>query len=124
VSGGERAASQTPAPPIPATGAILSTDTLALPAFANLPAVSQRISTEADYERARGDSRCQMVRITYLSDGLPVVAFVYRSTATAGQRPVIVYNRGSYIRQNAAPELLVKTACTPHSFRNRTLRTA
>lgn len=44
----------------------------------------------------------------YPSDGLRVVAFVYRpSSATAtAPLPVIIYNRGSYVRNGAAPELL------------------
>jgi dipeptidyl aminopeptidase/acylaminoacyl peptidase len=64
------------------------------------------VSGEDEYERARRDGRFEMVRLTYLSDRLPVAAFVYRPT-TSSVRPVVVYNRGSYVRQNAAPELLV-----------------
>jgi dipeptidyl aminopeptidase/acylaminoacyl peptidase len=59
------------------------------------------------YERARTDTRFEMLRVTYRSDGLPVVAFIYRPSAIADKRPVVVYNRGSYVRQNAARELLV-----------------
>ena len=50
---------------------------------------------------------CSVARVTYPSDGLEVVAFVYRPSGTRDRLPVIVYNRGSYVRQNAAPELLV-----------------
>ncbi len=32
---------------------------------------------------------------------------MYRPSETRDRLPVIVYNRGSYVRQNAAPELLV-----------------
>lgn len=59
------------------------------------------------YEAARTDTRFQMLRVTYTSDGLPVIAFIYRPSMAADQRPAIVYNRGSYVRQNAARELLV-----------------
>ncbi len=48
-----------------------------------------------------------MLKVTYRSDGLPVAAFIYRPSATGDKRPVVVYNRGSYVRQNAARELLV-----------------
>jgi dipeptidyl aminopeptidase/acylaminoacyl peptidase len=59
------------------------------------------------YERARTDTRFELLKLTYRSEDLPVVAFVYRTKATADKRPVVVYNRGSYIRQDAARELLV-----------------
>jgi dipeptidyl aminopeptidase/acylaminoacyl peptidase len=91
---------QTPA------GAVLSAETLTLPAFADLPKGS-RPGTEAEYTKARADPRFEMLRVVYASDGLPVVAFVFRPSATRDRLPVIVYNRGSYVRQNAAPELLV-----------------
>jgi dipeptidyl aminopeptidase/acylaminoacyl peptidase len=48
-----------------------------------------------------------MLRVTYRSDGLPVNAFIYRSSTTDEQRPLVIYNRGSYVRQNAARELIV-----------------
>ena len=95
---------------------MLSTDTVVLPSFAELvagprsPTAAESCCSPADmkvYERARTDPRFQMLRVTYRSDGLPVVAFIYRPSAAGDKRPVVVYNRGSYIRQNAARELLV-----------------
>ena len=59
------------------------------------------------YERARTDTRFELLKVTYRSDDLPVVAFIYRPKAANDKRPVVVYNRGSYVRQNAARELLV-----------------
>ena len=59
------------------------------------------------YELARTDPRFETLRVTYRSDDLPVVAFIYKPSTTGDKRPVIVFNRGSYVRQNAAPELLV-----------------
>jgi dipeptidyl aminopeptidase/acylaminoacyl peptidase len=98
------------------SSAILDTEFLTLPSFAEL-VVAPRSPTEAEsccssadmavYERARGDTRFQMLKVTYRSDGLPVVAFIYRLVAAGDKRPVVVYNRGSYVRQNAARELLV-----------------
>jgi dipeptidyl aminopeptidase/acylaminoacyl peptidase len=48
-----------------------------------------------------------MLKLTYRSDELPVVAFVYRPKAASERRPVVVYNRAGYVRQDAARELLV-----------------
>jgi dipeptidyl aminopeptidase/acylaminoacyl peptidase len=97
-------------------GDVLNTERLTLPSFADL-AAGPRSPTEAEsccsaadmkvYERARTDSRFEMLRVTYTSDGLPVVAFIYKPSAAGDKRPVVVYNRGSYVRQNAARELLV-----------------
>jgi dipeptidyl aminopeptidase/acylaminoacyl peptidase len=97
-------------------GNVLKTERLTLPSFADL-AAGPRSPTEAEsccsaadmkiYERARTDARFEILRVTYTSDGLPVVAFIYKPSAAGDKRPVIVYNRGSYVRQNAARELLV-----------------
>lgn len=110
VSGALLRAQSAPAP------AVLTTDRVALPSFAELvagprsPTAAESCCSDADrvvYERARTDSRYELLRLTYRSDDLRVVAFVYRHKAAVGARPVIVYNRGSYVRQGAAPELLV-----------------
>jgi dipeptidyl aminopeptidase/acylaminoacyl peptidase len=87
-----------------------------LPSFADLVA-GARSPTEGEsccsandktvYERARTDRRFEMLKVTYRSDDLPVVAFIYRPAAAGAKQPVVVYNRGSFIRQNAARELLV-----------------
>jgi hypothetical protein len=34
------------------------------------------------YEHARTDARFEMLSVTYKSDGLPVVAFIYRPSVT------------------------------------------
>ena len=103
-------------PQTSSAGNVLKSETLTLPSFADL-AAGPRSPTEAEsccsaddmkvYERARTDRRFEMLRVTYRSDGLPVVAFIYRPSAAGDKRPVVVYNRGSYVRQNAARELLV-----------------
>src|SRR5687768_10564223 len=47
-------------------------------------------------------------KVSYKSDGLEVYAFVYGPKAPRAdeQLPVIVYNRGSYIRRNTTPDLM------------------
>jgi dipeptidyl aminopeptidase/acylaminoacyl peptidase len=113
LSGGEQLASHSQTA---SAGNVLHTEILRLPTFAEL-AAGPRSPTEAEsccsgadmkvYEHARTDARFEMLRVTYRSDGLPVVAFIYRPSKTDDKRPVVVYNRGSYVRQNAAHELLV-----------------
>jgi dipeptidyl aminopeptidase/acylaminoacyl peptidase len=60
-----------------------------------------------DYTRARTDSRFVYERITYSSDGLEVVALLYQPKNNNSPMPTIVFNRGSYLRNETAPEYLV-----------------
>jgi len=89
------------------TVAAADPDVVSFPSYASLPRAS-RSAPEAEYELARADARFEMLKLTYPSDGLRVVAFVYKpsSVAPAARLPVIIYNRGSYVRNDAAPELL------------------
>jgi dipeptidyl aminopeptidase/acylaminoacyl peptidase len=100
----------------PSVGTVIEIETLTLPTFAALaagprsPTEGESCCSEADmkaYERARTDARFQMLKVTYSSDGLHVVAFIYRPSLVEDKSPVVVFNRGSYMRQNAARELLV-----------------
>jgi hypothetical protein len=84
--------------------AVLGTEPVALPSFADLlarprsPTEGESCCSDADrtvYERARTDARFELLKLTYRSEDLPVVAFVYRAKATGNKRPVVVYNRGS-----------------------------
>jgi dipeptidyl aminopeptidase/acylaminoacyl peptidase len=99
-----------------ATPADLDAESIALPAFADLvagprsPTEAESCCSDADrtvYERARTDARFELLKVTYRSEDIPVVAFIYRPKAPSDKRPVVVYNRGSYVRQSAARELLV-----------------
>jgi dipeptidyl aminopeptidase/acylaminoacyl peptidase len=87
------------------TMAAADPDVVSFPSYASLQRAS-RSAPEAEYELARADARFEMLKLTYPSDGLRVVAFVYRPLRAAAPLPVIIYNRGSYVRNDAAPELL------------------
>ena len=66
----------------------------------------ERYSTKDEYIAAR-DSRYQLEKIRYRSDGFAVIAYFFRPRKSDGiKRPVIVFNRGSYLRGDIAPELL------------------
>jgi dipeptidyl aminopeptidase/acylaminoacyl peptidase len=99
-----------------ATPVVIGAESIALPSFVDLlaaprsPTEAESCCSEADravYERARTDTRFELLKVTYRSDDLPVVAFIYRPRAANDKRPVVVYNRGSFVRENAARELLV-----------------
>jgi len=66
-------------------------------------------STREEYEAARSDARFVLEQFTYTSDGLTVGAYLYRPVQPRrGLAPVIVFNRGSYLRPTGfAGEMLV-----------------
>jgi len=67
----------------------------------------ERYSQPDEYVAAARDSRYVLEKLHYRSDGLAVVAYLYRPrNHTQTMRPVIVFNRGGYIRGNITPELL------------------
>lgn len=87
---------------------VLERSTYAFPAWdaAVMLTDVEKYSTEAEYVAAC-DSDHLMEKIRYRSDGLAVVAYFYRPRSSEGtKRPVIVFNRGSYVRTDIAPELL------------------
>ena len=68
--------------------------------------VENYASKEA-YETAVNDRRFEFQKLTYLSDGLQVVAYLYRPARAEGALlPAIIFNRGSTVRGDIAPELV------------------
>jgi len=66
----------------------------------------EKYSTKDEYIAAC-DSRYALEKVRYRSDGLAVIAYFYRPRKTEEtKRPVIVFNRGSYIKGDIALELL------------------
>ena len=69
----------------------------------------QWAASRADFDAARADARYEMLQFTYPSDGLTLGAYLYRARAAPAHKlPVIVFNRGSFVRPNGfAGEMLV-----------------
>jgi|SRR5262245_3801417 len=66
----------------------------------------EKYATKDEYIAAC-DNRFVLEKVRYRSDGLAVIAYFYHPRKSAGTKlPVIVFNRGSYIRGDIAPELL------------------
>ena len=80
-----------------------------LPAYDAYPRMAIVAPTRADYERAVADRDFVMERLTYRSDDLDVYAYLYRPAAPPSDRrlPVVVFNRGSYVRDDFSPEVLM-----------------
>ena len=67
----------------------------------------ERETDKVTYETAVNDSRFEFLRLKYLSDGLKVVAYLYKPKDVAGRKfPTVIFNRPSAVRGDVAPELL------------------
>lgn len=67
----------------------------------------ERYATKDDYVQACDDARYVLEKVRYQSDGLSLVAYFHHLRIPDGsKRPVIVFNRGSYVRNDIAPELI------------------
>ena len=65
----------------------------------------ERYSTNDEYVAACNGSYV-LEKVRYRSDGLAVIAYFYHPRKTEGKLPVIVFNRGSYVRKDIAAELI------------------
>ena len=67
----------------------------------------ERETDKASYEAAINDSRFEFLKLKYLSDGLKVVAYLYKPKQINGRKfPAIIFNRPSSVRGDIAPELI------------------
>jgi len=67
-----------------------------------------RASSREAYEAAVADQRYAFEQFTYTSDGLAVGAYLYRPRRIEGRLPVVVFNRGGWVRQDFGAEHLVQ----------------
>ena len=98
-----------PAQPSSSNGMIVRREAYAFPPYekaVQATGVEDYAPKEA-YEQAANDRRFELQKLTYMSDGLRVVAYLYKPVRTEGVLlPTIVFNRGSTIRGDIAPELV------------------
>lgn len=89
-------------------GTIIERQAYTVPAWevaAERSDLEQLYASRAEYTAAAADDRFAFEKLRYRSDGLEVVAYLYRPRDER-PRPVVVFNRGSYVRGDIAPELL------------------
>jgi dipeptidyl aminopeptidase/acylaminoacyl peptidase len=67
----------------------------------------ENYAAKEDYEKAVADGNFEFSKLTYLSDSLKVKAYLYQPKKIDAKFPVIVFNRGSTVRGDIAPELVV-----------------
>jgi len=80
-----------------------------LPQYGTL-AKPELYTTRVEYEAAVSDPKYRLEKVAYESDRLTVYAYVYRTVPRKGKPktklPVVVFNRGSYTRDEFAAESL------------------
>jgi dipeptidyl aminopeptidase/acylaminoacyl peptidase len=91
-------------------GLLIERKTYAFPAYeqaAQATDVEKYVSKEA-YEQAVGDRGFELEKLKYMSDGLKVIAYLYKPRQIGGRRwPAVIFNRGGAIREDIAPEVVV-----------------
>ncbi len=67
----------------------------------------ERYADKASYDRAVADANYALEKLKYTSDALKVTAYLYRPKRVENRKyPAIIFNRGSAVRQDIAPELI------------------
>ncbi len=89
----------------PDDGKIVAVKNYPLPSFEQVKEIAKQW-TKQDYDRAASDPSFEFQKLTYFSDGLKVIAYLYKPKRTDGKKlPTIIFNRGSYVRGDIAAEL-------------------
>jgi len=91
-------------------GSIVESQAYAFPSYAKAVKATDDIKnyvSRDEYQRAVNDSYFEFQKLKYMSDGLKVVAYLYKPVRVSGRKfPAIVFNRGSTVRGDIAPELI------------------
>ena len=89
--------------------AILEVNPVVFPSYDSYKGIARYAPAPEDYARAIADRRFVMERLTYRSDDLDVYAYLYRPATPPKNTklPVVIFNRGSYVRDDFSPEVLM-----------------
>jgi dipeptidyl aminopeptidase/acylaminoacyl peptidase len=90
-------------------GVIVEQTTYAFPSYEQAVKTTdiELYADRVSYETAVADANFEFQKLKYMSEGLKVVAYLYKPRRIDGQQlPVIIFNRGSFVRSDIAPELV------------------
>ena len=85
-------------------GKILERKAYVFPEYEKVAEIKD-VFTKEEYDAAITGS-FETERVVYSSDKFKVAAYLYRPKTPRGRLPVVVFNRGGYIRGNIAPEIV------------------
>jgi dipeptidyl aminopeptidase/acylaminoacyl peptidase len=88
---------------------ILGVEPVVFPRYDSYKGIARYAHGPDDYARAIADRRFVMERLEYRSDDLEVYAYLYRPAKPPrdAKLPVVIFNRGSYVRNDFSPEVLM-----------------
>jgi len=93
----------------PNDGLVIERKTYAFPSYEQAVQTTdvEKYASKQAYEKAVNDRDFELQKLKYMSDGLKVVAYLYKPKRVEGKKlPAIIFNRGSAIRGDIAPELV------------------
>jgi dipeptidyl aminopeptidase/acylaminoacyl peptidase len=94
----------------PSDGLLIERKVYAFPSYEQAVQTTdvEKYTSKQAYEKAVSDGDFELEKLKYISDGLKVVAYLYKPKEVEGKRlPAIIFNRGSAVRSDIAPELVV-----------------
>ena len=90
-------------------GQVVERKTYVFPSYEQAVQITdvENYASKEGYERAVNDRNFEFQKLKYTNDGLKVIAYLYKPARTEGRRhPAIIFNRGSTVRGDIAPELV------------------
>lgn len=89
-------------------GELVSRDVYTFPSYEQAveKTDAEKYSSKEEYEKAVADKNFEFSKLKYMSDGLKVTAYLYKPKTITTKLPVIIFNRGSFVRGDIAPELV------------------
>lgn len=76
-----------------------------IPAYESTRGI-ERYASRGEYEAAARDPRFRLEKLAYRSANLKVFAYLYSPVRPTGKQPAIIFNRGSFVRDEFAGEIL------------------
>lgn len=90
---------------LPLIASVLTTHMVELPTWKDTKGL-EHYASQKTYSAARSDTRFRMEKFDYPSDDLIVSAYIYGPQDNVNKLPVIIFNRGSWVRDSFAAEML------------------
>ena len=88
-----------------AQGSVLDRRPFEIPSYESIAGLERYASRVEDQTAAR-DSRFRLEKLAYRSGTLRVFAYLYAPVRSVGPQPTVIFNRGSFVRDEFAGEVL------------------
>jgi len=86
-------------------GTVLDRTPFEIPSYESIAGI-ERYASRVEYDAAARDSRFRLEKLAYRSGTLRVFAYLYAPVRSAVPQPAVIFNRGSFVRDEFAGEVL------------------